>query len=325
MMEFESQRIQRLLVRNESEIWILRGFFYKNMRPKEIEAYRQISPFQPRLLDEANIMIPNFEGHISEQELIELKNVYDIHSQDLYKISLLEGIKHKKIDENYGSKVKYSQEDFLFIFKSLAAFRNIVKPNNLTLAEDYENTAIDLLKESKILIDKFTKFDDKTLFRYILDSSKILRGASLVAAHRDLNWSNLGLLVKDKKIMQIVDWESFGMAYEGYDEGRLFTRLCFNTDLQRDYITSINNFINIYKDPETGRKFIVSFWRTAGIRSFREIYLILNGRYDRLIENHFRSARSNNENKKNFKIRFISSLENIINLATENLARVLSG
>ena len=114
-----------------------------------------------------------------------------------------------------------------------------------------------------------------------------------------------------RKVLQIADWGSFGMAYAGYDEGRLFTRLCLNPSLRNIYIKCLENFAATEVDSGKVKQFLVSFWRTVAIRSYREIYLILNNRYDKLMENR---------NKKEF----ISSFEKMLKVALENLTKLLS-
>jgi hypothetical protein len=117
------------------------------------------------------------------------------------------------------------------------------------------------------------------------------------------------------KILQLADWGSFGFAYEGYDEGRLFTRLCLNYKLQEDYIKGLSTFLMSDSNLERSYKFLVSFWRTAIIRSYREMYLIINGRYDKLIRDRFENA--------DFKLNFIKSLENTVNIAVNNLTKII--
>ena len=89
------------------------------------------------------------------------------------------------------------------------------------------------------------------------------------------------------------------------------------------YINAFNHFVDSNVNPEEAKSFRVSFWRATAIRSYREIYLILNGRYDRLIENRFKLGISNPNDRRLFISRFILSFEELIDLAVGNLADLL--
>ncbi|MEK7061047.1 MAG: hypothetical protein AAB954_00095, partial [Patescibacteria group bacterium] len=67
-----------------------------------------------------------------------------------------------------------------------------------------------------------------------------------------------------------------------------------------------------------GNNFLISFWRTVALRSYREIYLTLTGRYDRLINDVFGSDRSD------FHKLFLSSLETLTKEVMENLSSLVS-
>jgi hypothetical protein len=245
-----------------------------------------------------------------------LRNIYGIKSPNLFKLSYLNGLRHKEFDESFGAGIIYSQDDFEFIFECISKFRQIVHPISKQF-EDYEGSAIELLKSSKSKVAAYSSFDPERIFDSIESTTNILKGESLVAAHRDLNWNNMEIIkgTDGNKILQLADWGSFGFAYEGYDEGRLFTRLCLNYKLQEDYIKGLSTFLMSDSNLERSYKFLVSFWRTAIIRSYREMYLIINGRYDKLIRDRFENA--------DFKLNFIKSLENTVNIAVNNLTKII--
>jgi hypothetical protein len=318
MLEFEkieSERIQKLLVRGETEVWIKDNFFYKNMNASEVLAYKEISPHRSQLLLDANLQIPEFYGAVDVVELNLLRNIYNVKSTNLFKISYLGGLRHKEIDESFGARINYNNFDFRFIFCCMSVFRRIVRPVNQQF-EDYENSALDLLKNSKPKIDLFINFNARLLFESIEDTESLLETAPLVATHRDLNWNNMEIImgIDGCKNLQLADWGSFGLAYEGYDEGRLFTRLCLNPKLQENYLESLKDFIEADSNLKHSFQFLVSFWRTVAIRSYREMYLTINGRYDKLIKDRFGSG--------TFKSDFIGSLEKNITIATNNLAKM---
>ena len=329
--EFEQEetlRIEKSSVRQESEIWIMNGYFYKKMYPSEIEAYQVLSRHQKQLLENAGIMIPDFYGQATQEELGQLRTVYKdadrTPSENLYKISMLTGVKHRHIDESYGLGIHSTPEDFERIFQSLALFREVVRPDRLVFPEGYELFPVGLLKDTKKVIDSFLELgiDSNILFNMLEESGKFLTPSTLRVAHRDLNWNNMGISEisgDERTVLQIVDWGSFGWAHAGYDEGRLFTRFCLNQDLQRVYLESLMNFVDSNFGPEVSRKFLVSFWSTVAIRSYREIFLALTGRYQRPINYKYEL----DQDRATFYKEFIASFEIMLKAAMENLAVLL--
>ena len=314
--KFESERIRKLLVRGETEIYIKDGIFYKNMNVNEVLAYGEISPFRVQLLQNANLQIPEFCGMAGSTETDILRSTYDVRSSDLFKLSYLSGLRHKEFDESFGVDITYDQDDFRFIFECMSKFRRIVHPISKQF-EDYEDSAIELLKSSKPKVDSYNGFDSKQLFDSIKSTADILKGEPLIAAHRDLNWNNMEIIkdINGNKTLQLADWGSFGLAYEGYDEGRLFTRLCLNSKQQEDCLNGLSMFLMSDLNLERSFKYMVSFWRTAAIRSYREMHLTINGRYDKLIKDKFGNG--------TFKSDFIRSLENTVNVAVDNLVKII--
>ena len=328
----ETLRIQKSLVRDESEIWILDGCFYKKMDAAELEAYSVLSSYQEQLLRNANMAIPYFYGKIPSLELSQLRKIYNwyISPQNLYKISFLAGVKHRQFDESYGVDGSFTSEDFLQIFKSLFLFRNIVQPKSLKFSKDYELDPQGLLRESAEVVDGFLETDSKYLSDRIGKTQGLLGQSSLVAAHRDLNWNNMGItntIEGGKRVLQVVDWGTFGLAYAGYDEGRLFTRLALNPYLQNIYLASIADFARSNFGFQESKLFMLSFWRTVAIRSYREIFLILTGRYERPINYRFMDSSEDERKEKSKSIfykEFLSSFETMLGIAVENLSLLLS-
>lgn len=323
-VESEKQKalkIQKSLVRSESKVWILDGNFYKKMAGIEIEAYKILSKYRRKLLDGASIEFPTYYGPVSQSEMERLLGVYGDLSSDLHKISFLGGVQQKNIAENYGNDLVYSSTDFKSIIESLASFRKIIYPKKLIYSEDYETRSIELIEKSRGVVDGFRKINTDGLIDLIARSETVLSDTAFKVAHRDLNWSNMGIVTgggSEHKVLQIVDWGTFGWAYPGYDEGRLMTRLCLNPKSQEIYARNIIDFSKLRYANKDMNNFLISFWRTVAVRSYREIYLILNGRYERLINDIYGSG------KDDFYQLFLSSLETLTKEAMENLSSLVS-
>lgn len=323
-VESEKQKtlkIQKSLVRSESKVWILDGNFYKKMADKEIEAYKILSKYRQKLLDGASIEFPAYYGPASQGEMERLLGVYGDLSSDLHKISLLGSVQQKGIAENYGNGLVYSSDDFKAIIESLTSFRRIIYSDKLIYSEDYETRSIELIEKSRGVVDTFRKINTDGLIDLIARSEAALSDTAFKVAHRDLNWSNMGIVSGDRperKVLQIVDWGTFGWAYPGYDEGRLMTRLCLNPKSQEIYVRNIIDFSKLRYANKDINNFLISFWRTVALRSYREIYLTLTGRYDRLIDDVSGFGRND------FCQLFLSSLETLTKEAMENLSGLLS-
>lgn len=102
--------------------------------------------------------------------------------------------------------------------------------------------------------------------------------------HRDPNPNNY-LWLEDERVFKIVDWETFGMAREGYDEGRLFTYLALNPSAQMAYLQVCGPRL---LQGDAG----VYFWRVVAMRAFREITSFHSGRYDMRLQNENGRAKS---------------------------------
>ena len=224
----ETLRIQGTSVRGESEVWILDGYFYKKMTENELDAYVHLGKYSTQLEEEARISVPRFHGNIASGELFSLRTVYNgvarSVSEDLYKISTLHAIGYKDIEEKFGYNLDYTPDDFDRIFKSLSNMRKIMSNVQLEFPEDYESSAPELITKSKLKVDEYLGVDNDYPLLAIKRSQLFLEGTVQKIAHRDLNWSNMGILKPNGGSMwnlEIADWGSFGFAFAGYDEGRL--------------------------------------------------------------------------------------------------------
>jgi len=327
----ETLRIQKTSVRGESEVWILNGYFYKKMTDNELDAYVHLERHSITLEDEANISVPQFLGPATVEELRLLKQTYEgigrLVSEDQYKISTLRSIDYKDIEERFGLGLNYTSEDFDNIFESLRNMRRIVSNVELEFPEDYESSAPDLIQRSKKTIDGYLGISDGYPLPIIEKTQSFLKGIDKPIAHRDLNWSNIGVVKSpdgSKWNLEIADWGSFGFAYSGYDEGRLFTRLSLNLELQEVYLNRLNLYVGESFNEITAKKFLISFWRTAVIRSHREIALTLLGRYANPVNFKY-DVFTKSENKKcDFYHSFIESHKSIIKQGVDNLEILLS-
>lgn len=327
----ETLRIQKTSVRGESEVWILDNYFYKKMTDNELDAYTHLRRYSAKLKLEANISTPEFCGGVSPDELSALKVAYSgvgrSVSEELYKISTLHSIEHKDIEEKFGHQLDYTPDDFDNLFVSLGDMRSLMSDVNLKFPEDYESTAPDLVIRSKKSIDGHLGIVDEYPLSVIERSQKFLDGTGQFVAHRDLNWSNMGLIrssESSKWTLEIADWGSFGFAYPGYDEGRLFTRLSLNPELQGVYLDRLDIYLSNNLNSEDAKKFLVSFWRTAVIRSHREIALTLSGRYENPVNFKYSDLAESQNKKRQFYDTFIKSHEKVIKRGVDNLEILLS-
>lgn len=335
-MEFELQetkRIQSTSVRDESEVWILDGSFYKKMTPNEIDSYQLLSSYKDRLFNEANITIPDTYCQISSGDLIALRDAYinysRIPSDDLYKMSRLSNIKHNNIEEGFGVGLQYNENNFKSIFESLDKFRRITEPITFTYSEDYESNTLELVQKSKRVIDLNVIVNSDQLFDVVGKTQNFFGGIKLEHAHRDLNWNNMALIesVSDKNdTLQIVDWGSFGMAHAGYDEGRIFTRLSLNQTVQKIYVDTLIEYVGKNYSQKSAKEFMASFWRTVAVRGYREIYLTVTGRYEKPVNYKF-DAIKNTEDLRKAKIiiyeKFIKSFVNTMDIAVVKLNEMI--
>lgn len=326
----ETLRIQKTSVRSESEVWILNGYFYKKMTDNELDAYKHLEWYSVNLKKEAKISTPQFLGLISDEELKLLKQIYQEVgrpvSENLYKISSLKSISYKDIEEKFGYGLGYTRADFDNVFDSLKKMRRIMSQVELKYPEDYESSALQLVEKSKKTIDIYLNVGDNYLLPIVRKSQSFLSGTDQQTAHRDLNWSNMGLVTSldGKWSLEIADWGSLGFAYAGYDEGRLFTRLSLNPELQKVYLNCLHAFINRNLEATDTKKFLVSFWQTVVIRSHREIALALQGRYKNPVSFKYGSSTEKNDKRTEFYRNFVESHKNIIKKGIDNLRILLS-
>lgn len=324
----ETLRIQKTSVRSESEVWILNGCFYKKMTNNELDAYTHLTRYSASLEREAKISVPQFLGPVSIEELQLLKQIYSgvgrFVSEDLYKISTLKTIDYKDIKEKFGYGLNYTSADFDNIFGSLKNMRKLMSDVKLEYSEDYESSAPELVGKSKKTIDSYLGISDNYPLPIIEKSQNFLMGTEQLIAHRDLNWSNMGLFTSPDGIiwnLEIADWGSFGFSYSGYDEGRLFTRLSLNNELQEVYLNCLSIYVDKTFNRIDAKKFLISFWRTAVIRSHREIALTLLGRYENPVNFKYTEFEYK---KREFYRSFIESHKYIVKRGVNNLEILLA-
>lgn len=327
----ETLRIQSTSVRGESEVWIFDGNFYKKMTENELDAYGTLSKYKEQLEVEAKIAVPTYYGEVSIQELQSLRNLYyDANrpvSHDLHKISTLSAISYKDIEEKFGDKLDYSTADFDNIFTSLGNLRRIIEKVSLRFPEDYESSTTDLMMKSKKVIDSQINIAGDYPLQTIDKSQRFLSGNSQKIAHRDLNWSNMGISRTDNGLnwnLEVADWGSFGYAYAGYDEGRLLTRLSLNPDLQNIYLSRLAIYLDSNMGSEEIKRFMVSFWRTSVVRSHREIFLAISGRYKNPVDFKYGNIDIDRTKRNMFYSDFIESHKTLIKKGVNNLEILLS-
>lgn len=326
----ETLRIQGTSVRGESEVWIFDGNFYKKMTENELDAYNILSEYKEHLKTKANIVIPTYYGEVSTQELHSIKSVYyganRPVSHDLHKISTLSAISYKDIEEKFGDNLNYSFVDFDNIFTSLANLRSMISKVNLRFPEDYESSTTELVTKSKTVIDNQIGITDDYPLEAIGKSQRFLSGTVQKIAHRDLNWSNMGISKTSKGLdwnLEIADWGSFGYAYAGYDEGRLLTRLSLNPELQDIYISRLATYLDNNAGSDEAKQFMVSFWRTSVVRSHREIYLAISGRYKNPVDFKYGSIDTDGSRRIKFYSNFIESHKNLIKKGVDKLNEMI--
>lgn len=334
MREFdrsETIKIQSSLVRDWARSWIMEDDFYKVMSSIEPQAYKKLEPHYSDLLKKANIRIPIYQGLISERDkerLIEHHELSEGLPEDLHKISLLIGIKHKEFNESYGVGVNYDAKDFSLIFDSLSSFREIIPVEDFTFSTDYEDSTFEFLERNRLIIGNASSIDVTKLYKAIGESQGVLQSADKMVAHRDLDWSNIAVVqgVDGRAELQIVDWETFGLAYPGYDEGRLLTRLVLNKEERDKCVQSFLKYAKKLGEDEA-RVHLISFWRTVAIRSYSEMALIIKERYERPISYNLRDIKPGKEledAKFEFKHSFFMAFEALAQESLDQLTTLFS-
>lgn len=105
-------------------------------------------------------------------------------------------------------------------------------------------------------------------------SQPLIDKLPLYAAHRDPNPNNMHVISDGHEVeVALVDWETFGLARVGYDEGRLMSHFALDTAKQDQYAQQIEDTL----DDNAERAY---FWRVSASRCTREAILFINGQYD---------------------------------------------
>jgi hypothetical protein len=100
--------------------------------------------------------------------------------------------------------------------------------------------------------------------------------------------------------------------------------LSLNPELQNVYLDRLETHLNNNMTSHESKKFMVEFWRTAVVRSHREIYLAISGRYKNPVDFKYCEIDANGAKRNKFYTGFIESHKNIVKKGVDNLEILLS-
>lgn len=142
---------------------------------------------------------------------------------------------------------------------------------------------------------------------------RIITEAQVAYAHRDASRRNIAVSYFDNSVVQMLDLETAGLAYVGYDEGRFLTYCCLNRD-------GVENVVRIFYNQYTELPERLNFWRTAIVRCLREIKFINE---TQVYEDNLNISYPNEEARNFFKEELNSALIGLLNLSIVNIQNLL--
>ncbi len=180
--------------------------------------------------------------------------------------------------EAFGAWEGYTETYLRGKNKAFQLMRTMLPIKGVYDCSDYEG-----IDNGAILSLRFIKADMKSnvprylnpYWRKICDlaeaSQKTIATLKQYPSHRDPNPNNYHISVPDASLM-IVDWETFGLARAGYEEGRQLSYLALNQSTQDMYTKLVKVILS--------ERSWMYFWRTACMRAFREASFFERGHYD---------------------------------------------
>lgn len=180
--------------------------------------------------------------------------------------------------EYFGEWSGYNKDTFAMYFGAFNALRNLPLDPSVDFGEDYEQrlpSGISSLTYLARLITPLNNTKLHTIFNKVKDvaeaSQEQIEALPRLMAHRDPNPNNYAFC-SQHDTATIIDWETFGTASAGYDEGRLYSYLSLRPDVQYEYSQQATETLPARN--------LIYFWRVAMMRCLREMSLFESGHYD---------------------------------------------